>query len=240
MQSGAVGGVSVIVHRSVSEAVDSVISADGRLSHEFAVSLAPETVMRAINDPQFMAVIKTATFVFADGIGVVWALRRKGCSFAARVPGCEFWEMSMRKAGLFGIPVFLIGAREEVLNKVHDKLKDLYNVNVVGKQDGFFSVADEQKIFECVKASGARIVTVAMGSPRQEYFISKCRELYPDAFYLGVGGTYDVFSGDVKRAPPWACRLNIEWLYRLLSNPSRFGRQLVLGKYLWLLILKRI
>jgi UDP-N-acetyl-D-mannosaminouronate:lipid I N-acetyl-D-mannosaminouronosyltransferase len=240
MQSATVSGLPVIVHRSVSEAVDSVISANGRLSYEFAVSLAPETVIRAISDPQFMAAIKNATFVFADGIGVVWALQRKGFSFAVRVPGCEFWEMAMRRAGSFSIPVFLVGARKGVLDKVHDKLNNLYKVNVVGKQDGFFPESDEQKVFECVKKSGARIVTVAMGSPRQEYFINKCRNFYPDAFYLGVGGTYDVFSGDVKRAPSWACRLNVEWLYRLLLNPSRFDRQLVLFRFFWLLISKRL
>lgn len=238
--SESVGGIGVIVHSGVAEAVDAIISDEGILSHEFAVSLAPETVVRAIRDPLFMSVIRNATFVFADGIGVVWTLRSKGCMSAKRVPGCEFWEMLMLKAGKFDIPVFLAGARPEVLGQVHDRLSRSFNVKVVGRQDGFFSQADELSVIESVRASGARIITVAMGSPRQEYFISKCREIYPDAFYLGVGGTYDVFSGNVKRAPSWMCRLNLEWLYRLLSNPSRFSRQAVLLEYLWLLIRKKL
>jgi len=177
---------------------------------------------------------------FADGIGVVWALRKKGAKQAARIPGCEFWMALMQKVGQVNQPVFLVGAKLEILNQVKAKLVCEWGVQVVGMQDGFFKDFQQDALIERIKASGTKIVTVAMGSPRQELFISQCRKSYPDAFYMGVGGTYDVFTGNVKRAPEWACKLNVEWLYRLASNPSRFFRQVVLLKYLALLLTRRI
>jgi UDP-N-acetyl-D-mannosaminouronate:lipid I N-acetyl-D-mannosaminouronosyltransferase len=171
---------------------------------------------------------------------VVWALRSKGAKQATRIPGCEFWMALMQKAGKSQQPVFLVGAKPSVLNQVEAKLRSDWNVSIVGKQDGYFSGEQQEELIERIKASEAMIVTVAMGSPRQELFISQCRNAHPNAFYMGVGGTYDVYTGNVQRAPEWACKFNIEWLYRLLSNPTRFGRQIVLLEYLWLLLLKKI
>lgn len=236
-----VSGIPVRVHGGMDAAVGSVFSVGGdRVAPGFAVAINPEKVMKAREDANLMATLQSATFRFADGIGVVWALRNKGAKQAARIPGCEFWIALMQKAGQLHQPVFLVGAKPEVLNQVQDKLISFFSVNVVGKQDGFFTELQRDELIQRIKTSGARIVTVAMGSPRQELFINRCRQVHPDAFYMGVGGAYDVFAGNVKRAPPWACKLNIEWLYRLLSNPSRLGRQVVLLKYLWLLMLKKI
>jgi UDP-N-acetyl-D-mannosaminouronate:lipid I N-acetyl-D-mannosaminouronosyltransferase len=89
-----------------------------------------------------------------------------------------------------------------------------------------------QALFDRIRDSGAQIVTVAMGSPRQEIFMRDCRVVHPDALYMGVGGTYDVFTGHVKRAPKGWQNLGLEWLYRLLSQPSRLKRQLRLLRYL--------
>lgn len=96
----------------------------------------------------------------------------------------------------------------------------------------YFRAEDRQALFERIRASGAKIVTVAMGSPRQEILMRDCREVYAHALYMGVGGTYDVFTGYVKRAPGIWQRLGLEWLYRLLSQPSRVTRQLRLLRYL--------
>ncbi|MDU3048265.1 MAG: glycosyltransferase [Escherichia coli] len=107
-----------------------------------------------------------------------------------------------------------------------------WNVNIVGSQDGYFKPEQRQALFERIHASGAQIVTVAMGSPKQEIFMRDCRLVHPDALYMGVGGTYDVFTGHVKRAPKIWQTLGLEWLYRLLSQPSRIKRQLRLLRYL--------
>lgn len=236
-----VGGIPVLVHSDLHAAVNSVFSFNGdHVIPGLAIAINPEKIMKARSDSKLMETLQSASFRFADGIGVVLALRKKGARQAARIPGCEFWIALMQKAGQLQQPVFLVGAKPVVLNQVQEKLVRDFGANVVGIQDGYFSEAEEDELIQRIKASGARIVTVAMGSPRQELFMSRCRQTYPEAFYMGVGGTYDVFSGNVKRAPPWTCKLNMEWLYRLVSNPKRFGRQVVLLEYLRLLMLKKI
>lgn len=137
----------------------------------------------------------------------------------------------MQRAGREGTPVFLIGGKPEVLIQTEEKLRQLWQVNIVGSQDGYFMEAQRQALFEQVRDSGAAIVTVAMGSPRQELLMQECREVHPHALYMGVGGTYDVFTGRVKRAPKIWQNFGLEWLYRLLSQPSRIKRQLRLLRY---------
>ena len=149
-----------------------------------------------------------------------------------RVAGADLWEALMERAGREGTPVFLLGGKPDVLEETEDKLRKQWQVNIVGSQDGYFRAEDKQALFERIRASGAKIVTVAMGSPRQEILMRDCREVYANALYMGVGGTYDVFTGYVKRAPEIWQRLGLEWLYRLLSQPSRLTRQLRLLRYL--------
>lgn len=100
-----------------------------------------------------------------------------------------------------------------------------------GSQDGYFKPEERDALFERIRASGAKFVTVAMGSPKQELLMRDCRKVYPDALYMGVGGTYDVFTGHVKRAPKAWQDMGLEWLYRLLSQPTRWRRQFKLLKY---------
>lgn len=236
-----VGGVPVESFANMNEAVSAVFSqSDGSVRPGFGIAINPEKVMKAKSNPEVMGALLSATLRFADGIGVVWAIRSKGDQHAARIPGCELWEALMNEAGKLNQSVFLIGARADVLSQVQQKLVSKFGVNVVGSQDGYFSAAQQNELIDRIKASGAKIVTVAMGSPKQELFISSCRVVYPEAFYMGVGGTYDVFTGNVKRAPAWACKFNVEWLYRLVMNPSRLWRQLVLLRYFLLLIFKRL
>ena len=136
----------------------------------------------------------------------------------------------MKGSAPLSVPVFIVGAKPEVNQQTVDKLKQELNVNVVDSCDGYFK--DDAELIERIKQSQAKVVTVALGSPRQENFINKCREVYPEAFYMGVGGTYDVFTDRVKRAPQWAQKYNLEWFYRLACQPTRITRQLKLVKYL--------
>ena len=138
----------------------------------------------------------------------------------------------MARAGERGTPVFLIGGRQQVLQETCAKLRRQWNVNIVGSQDGYFAPAEREALFARIAASGAQIVTVAQGSPRQELLMRDCRQHWPHALYMGVGGTYDVFTGHVPRAPRLWQNLGLEWLYRLLRQPSRLRRQLKLLKYL--------
>uniref|UniRef100_UPI001E3E4ED2 WecB/TagA/CpsF family glycosyltransferase n=1 Tax=Vibrio parahaemolyticus TaxID=670 RepID=UPI001E3E4ED2 len=113
-----------------------------------------------------------------------------------------------------------------------------YGVNIVGFSDGVFESEDDTIMY--IQTLKPDILTVAMGSPKQEIFMQKCRDAGIDAFMMGVGGTYNVFVGAADRAPKAWCNLNLEWLYRLLKEPSRIFRQVRLLKFLWLAITRKI
>ncbi|WP_210484903.1 lipopolysaccharide N-acetylmannosaminouronosyltransferase [Pantoea ananatis] len=197
------------------------------------VAINAEKVLNAEQDAALRAQIQQAEFKYPDGISIVRSVRKKyPQSSVQRIAGADLWEALMERAGRNGTPVFLIGGRQAVLDETCDKLRRQWNVNIVGAQDGYFVPAERDALFARVAASGARLVTVAMGSPRQELLMAECQKHWPDALYMGVGGTYDVFTGHVKRAPVIWQKLGLEWFYRLIKQPSRLRRQLKLVKYL--------
>lgn len=224
-----VGGIEVTAFDSMRGAVEAVLADGGTVTPGCAVAINAEKVVRYRKDPELRASIDNATLRYADGMAVVLTLRKKGQRSAVRVAGCDLWEELMRKAAEHRIGVFLVGARPEVNALVATKLRDEMDATVVGTRDGFFE--DDTEVVEEIRSSGARIVTVAMGSPRQENFIHLCREAVPDAFFMGVGGTYDIYAGTATRAPVWMREHGLEWLYRLARQPTRIGRQLNLVSY---------
>lgn len=199
------------------------------------VAINAEKVMTAETNAALRELIDAAEFKYADGISIVKSIRRKyGVKNLQRIAGADLWEGLMAKAGEKAIPVFLVGGKPEVLQETAAKLCRQWNVKIVGMQDGYFSAQESPALYEKIRESGAQFVTVAMGSPKQELFIKACRQVHPDALYMGVGGTYDVFTGHVKRAPKMWQNMGLEWLYRLLSQPTRWRRQGKLLKYLFL------
>ncbi|MDW2022529.1 MULTISPECIES: WecB/TagA/CpsF family glycosyltransferase [Pseudomonadati] len=195
-----------------------------------AVAINPEKIIRANESDDIKNLLNLCDFRYPDGIGVVKAIKRKTGLYTSRIPGCELWESIMIEAGRKNIPVFLLGAKQGVVDSTRKKLLTKYSVNVVGFNDGYFD-SDEDMI-QRIKHSRARILCVAMGSPRQEEFMIKCKNEGLNAFMMGLGGTFDVFTDNVKRAPNWAQKIHCEWLYRLLSQPTRIFRQKRLVKFL--------
>jgi len=197
------------------------------------VAINAEKVLTMESQPDIAGLIGHAEYKYADGISIVRSIRRKyPQAKVSRIAGADLWEGLMQRAGQEGTPVFLIGGKPDVLEQTEAKLRAQWNVNIVGSQSGFFTPEQRVSLFERVKASNAAIVTVAMGSPKQEILMRDCREVHPNALYMGIGGTYDVFTGHVKRAPKIWQKLGLEWLYRLICQPSRLGRQLKLLKYM--------
>lgn len=206
---------------------------DGQPRNGTLVAMNAEKMLTLEEDAQLRALIAEAEFKYPDGISIVRSLRKKYPELqVSRIAGADLWEALMERAGRTGIPVFLIGGRQAVLEETCTKLRRQWNVNIVGSQDGYFAAAERDELFARIAASGAKIVTVAQGSPRQELLMRDCREHWPQALYMGVGGTYDVFTGHVTRAPRIWQNLGLEWLYRLIRQPSRLRRQLKLLKYL--------
>lgn len=234
-----IDGIDVTCVSSINELITTSIIVKDKVVPGMAIAINPEKIMAARSDCSVRHVIKEATLRYPDGFGVSYVMSKKSGREVARIPGCELWEHVMVKSSSNEIPVYLVGASETVIQETKYKLLES-GVNVVGCQNGYFDSHNETDIIENIVASGAKIVTVALGSPRQELFIFKCREHMPESFFMGVGGTYDVYTGNVTRAPKIFQKLNLEWLYRLMSQPTRIGRQVSLLKYFLLHIRKRL
>ncbi len=225
-------GLSIWGFRSMSHFLDHLFQNE-QVKTGTLVAINAEKVLTAEKDNALNRLLDEAEYLYADGISIVRAIRRKyPDTEVSRIAGADLWEALMERAGRVGIPVFLVGGKPDVLAQTENKLRRQWNVNIVGSQDGYFTPETRDEVFKRIQASGAEIITVAMGSPKQEIFMRDCRKVHPDALYMGVGGTYDVFTGLVKRAPKIWQNLGLEWLYRLLSQPSRIRRQFKLLKFL--------
>lgn len=232
-----IGPVQVSAFTDMAQLLSYIIRDDASVYAGSAIAINPEKILTAMENPQVLTVIQQADLRYADGIGVVKVMQQRLGRKVERIPGCELWQALMARAAEYQVPVYLVGAKPEVLAQSRDKLLQM-GVKVVGATDGYFK--DEAQLLQAIKDSGARFVSVAMGSPKQELLIQRMRAVHPDCFYMGVGGTYDVFTGNVKRAPELWCKLNLEWAYRLLAQPSRIGRQLRLFRYLWWVLIGKI
>lgn len=206
---------------------------DGRVKTGTMVAINAEKVLYAEQDAMLKNVLDEMEYKYADGISIIHSIRSKyPQADVSRIAGIDLWEALMARAGKENLPVFLVGGHPEVLAQTEIQLRVRWKVKIVGREDGYFAIDAQQVLFERIRASKAAIVTVAMGSPRQEHLMRACRCLYPQALYMGVGGAYDVFTGYVKRAPKGWQNLGLEWLYRLIRQPSRLQRQLKLLRYL--------
>ncbi|AKH63037.1 MULTISPECIES: lipopolysaccharide N-acetylmannosaminouronosyltransferase [Photorhabdus] len=228
----SIRGLNIWGFRDMAHFLDHIFQR-GEVKTGTLVAVNAEKVLTAEEDKALSTLLGEAEYLYADGISIVRAIRRKyPDAEVSRVAGADLWEAIMERAGKEGTPVFLVGGKPEILEQTENKLRTQWNVNIVGSRNGYFTPEERNVVFERIHASGAAIVTVAMGSPKQEIFMRDCRKIHCDALYMGVGGTYDVFTGHVKRAPKVWQNLGLEWFYRLLSQPSRIRRQFKLLKFL--------
>jgi exopolysaccharide biosynthesis WecB/TagA/CpsF family protein len=207
----------------------------GRAS--LAVSFNPELVMRAQQDPAVAEALWAADLTYPDGVGVTWAAQRQGgrqpgSDAPERVAGIDLAERVIELAAERHLSVYLLGAGEGVAEEAARRLAGRFpGLVVAGTRHGFFSSAEEGDVVASIRSSGAAILLAALGAPKQEVFLHRNRDKLGVRVGLGVGGSFDVWAGNVKRAPAWTQRAKIEWLYRLARDPRRLGRQLVLPRY---------
>jgi len=204
---------------------------DNGIKAEFIAAINAEKVIASLTKPVVYDALQLASILYADGISVVKTLQKKGAK-VSRIAGCELWEKIMQRAGQKGLKVFLLGASEQVSADTAKKLAEKYDVTQLERCNGFYT--DFDALCQQIEEFAPDILTVAMGSPKQELVIAKLRAKFPDIFYMGVGGSYDVFVGHVKRAPKLFIRFHLEWLYRLIKQPTRIHRYSALFKYFWL------
>lgn len=207
---------------SFQEATDYALELEKQDKVSQVVTINPEMFDCAKVDSEFSDILKTAEMVIPDGVGVKLGLKILGKN-VDRIAGVDFAKKMIEKSAQNNLPIALIGAKPEVVEKACKNLRnEVENLNIVYSHDGYFQ--ENNVILEELKNSGARLVLVALGSPKQEKFIKEARQILPFGLMVGVGGSFDVWSGMVERAPEIYQKLGIEWLYRTVKQPERFKR----------------
>lgn len=223
-------GVDVSSH-SYEQLKQNVLDDINEKRQSFIVAINPEKILKAQEDQDLKALLNKATYQIPDGVGVLLASKLKKGGIKERVTGIDMLLTLCEQAAANEKSVFLYGAKPGVAAEAKDKLVEQYpNLHVAGVMDGYEK--DEQKVIQTINESGADILFVALGSPRQEYWIVDHMKELNVRIFQGVGGSFDVISGRVKRAPALFQRFGVEWLYRLISEPWRIKRQIRLPLFL--------
>ena len=200
----------------------------------------PEIIMAATEDEEFRNILNSADLCTADGIGVVYAARILKTPVPERVAGFDLTCALLEKMSKTGKSVFLFGAKPTVAEIAAANMEKKYEgIKIAGTHDGYFKSEDEAEIVREINESGADLLLVCLGAPKQEKWIAAHRDELNVKLCMGVGGTLDVFAGTAKRAPKIFIKLNLEWLYRFIKNPSRIGRFAALPKFMWTVIRKK-
>lgn len=186
------------------------------------ITINPEMIENASQNPDFAEIINSAELVIPDGIGVEIGLKILGYN-VRRIAGIEFSHRMIEECAKNSQSVALVGARPQIVEKAKENLeKEISGLYITYAHDGYFS--NDEEIINELKIRQPRLVLCALGSPKQEEFIIKAKQVLPNALFVGVGGSFDVWSGVVERAPEIYQKLGLEWLYRTVKEPKRFKR----------------
>jgi len=198
-----------------------------------------DKVVKANRDPELRRIVNECALINVDGMPVVWASRLLGKPLKERITGVDLFEALMGRAAAKGWRVYFLGAREEVVSGVNALYRDKYPaLQIAGYRNGYWSAAEEHDVVDEIARSRPDLLFVAISSPRKEQFLSQYQSAMRVPFAMGVGGTFDVVVGKVKRAPLWMQRWGFEWFYRFLQEPRRMFRRYFVDDmyFFWLLL----
>ncbi len=185
-----------------------------------------DKLVKASRDPELRQIINDCALINADGMPVVWASRLLGKGLKERVAGVDLFDALMARAAKKGWRVFLLGAHEEVVSGVFRLYQKKYpNLPFAGYRNGYWKPEEEAEVVEHIKAANADLLFVAISSPKKEQFLGRYQAEMRIPFAMGVGGTFDVAVGKVKRAPVWMQKSGLEWFYRFLQEPRRMFKR---------------
>lgn len=215
------------------ERIELTIEQDGQeLCH--VITLNPEIAMACQHDASLRTIVDEAGLLTADGIGIVMVSRLRGTPLPERVTGCDMLYRLLERGNEKGWSFYLLGANETTSALAADVIRrDYPNVSILGRHHGFFKQEEEGELVEEIGVLKPDILVVALGAPYAERWIHKYKGVLHAKIAIGVGGSLDVVAGTVPRAPMVWRKLNIEWLFRLLNQPSRWRRQLLLPRFAW-------
>lgn len=202
-----------------------------RFAH--VITLNAEIAYQAIMDKELSNIINQADLVTPDGIGIVWSAKLLGYKVRERVTGIDLMLNICGQAPQKNWSIYLFGAAPNVAEKAGQNLEARHKgLNILASRDGFFKPEQTSEIINDIKNLSPDIIFIALGAPRQEEFIARHRNDLGSSVCIGVGGSFDVIAGIKRRAPNIFIKLNLEWLYRLINEPSRFKRQLAIPKFI--------
>ncbi|MHA6481327.1 WecB/TagA/CpsF family glycosyltransferase [Paenibacillus sp. strain BS8-2] len=202
---------------------------EGRQTH--VITANPIMIMAALDNPEFANIMNRADLIVPDGAGVVWAAKYGGNPVAERVTGFDLMHRLLEQGEKRRWKAYLLGTSQEIIEAAAEKLQLQYpQVKIVGYRNGFFGPDDDAEIVQEIKELQPHLLFVARGMDKEAWNIEFKQELGVP-FIMGVGGSFDVVSGKLKRAPMIYQRLRLEWLYRLLQEPTRYKRMLALPKF---------
>ena len=218
--------------------IDAVIKAEDFLDGESTnLIFTPnsEILLDAVKEPSFAKILNSGDLVVPDGIGVVIASKFYNAPIKERVAGydlmCKLIEIAYHKKK----SIYLLGGKEGVAEEAAEKIREeYYGINIVGMHNGYFDESEETLIINEIKDLKPDIVFVALGAPKQEIWINEHKHSIPAKIIMGVGGSFDVVAGRVKRAPEFYQKAGLEWFYRLVKEPKRIFRVLKLPKFILL------
>lgn len=207
---------------NMTEAMNYVDSLIDGASSSHIVTINPEIIEYANKHEDFAKILNEAELVIPDGIGIKLGLKINGIN-AQRITGIGFARALIEHAAENNFPIALVGAKPHVIEKVKEKLEaEFPDLKIVYTHDGYFK--ENSELFEDIKKAAPKILFVAMGAPKQEEFIYELKTVLPSTVMIGIGGSFDVWAGEVKRAPEIWQKMGLEWLYRTIKQPERFKR----------------
>lgn len=226
-------GVKVHPFKSFTELLEYVKGRKGIL-----VAINAEKILHATHQTRD---IINRNIGYCDGIGAVMAVKKHGYKDAVKIPGCELWLKIIASLYKEGKSFYLVGGKQEVIQNTVEKLKKEFpEINIANYRNGYIKTEEEkQNLIADIAEKKPDVVFVAMGSPKQELLMEEMAQQHA-AIYQGLGGSFDVYTGNVKRAPKWWVDHNLEFAYRLVKQPSRIKRQIHLIRFLQLVNMGRI
>lgn len=205
------------------------------------VSLNPLTLLKANKDSEYKNIIKNSNLVLADGAGIIWASKFLKKPLKERITGIEILEYACKLSESHKYKLYFLGSKPDVIKKAAKKLKERYPLSyITGFHHGYFSEDEEKELINSISSLGPDILFVGMGQPAQEKWIWNNLRLLNVPVCIGIGGSFDVISGQLKRAPKWMQKSGLEWLFRTLQEPKRIKEIAKLPVFIFLVLKEKL
>ncbi|MFA5878789.1 MAG: WecB/TagA/CpsF family glycosyltransferase [Candidatus Margulisiibacteriota bacterium] len=220
-----------LTYEEVFQAIEVLLN---KPAFHYFVTLNPEILLSAKKDEHLDQIIRAADFVFADGIGIVLGAYLMSRQKIKKVTGSDLTIKLFEKNKY---SFYLIGSKPEIIKRANEQLQEMYpGSKVLGVRDGYFNQSQEAVIIKEIKNLKPDFILVGLGSPKQDYFLSELNRVLTYGIGIGIGGVFDVLSGEKKRSPEFLQKIGLEWVYRGLIEPKRMKRWVFIPKYFWFLI----